>query len=169
MNRTLAGTPYSASGVHALVEIGMAGELSAKDLCEKLLLEKSTVSRLVKSLKGKGEVTDAPSDVDGRVKCLRLTDKGEETLAEITGFAERRVVAALDLLDRDVQQDLVAGVQAYAAALRASRVSGERADTGVRAPIGIKRGFTPTIIGRVVEMHASYYSRAVGFGAAFEA
>ena len=32
----------------------------------------------------------------------------------------------------------------------------------------IKQGYTPRLIGRVVELHAAYYQR-VGFGAAFEA
>lgn len=50
MNRTVAGTDLSASAVHAIIEIGKAGGLSSRDLCGKLLLEKSTVSRLVKPL-----------------------------------------------------------------------------------------------------------------------
>lgn len=33
----------------------------------------------------------------------------------------------------------------------------------------ILSGYTPGIIGRVVEMHASFYSRTVGFGVNFEA
>ena len=33
----------------------------------------------------------------------------------------------------------------------------------------LQRGYLPGCIGRIVEMHATYYARAVGFGAAFEA
>ena len=32
----------------------------------------------------------------------------------------------------------------------------------------IKEGYVPSLIGRVVEMHALYYSQLVGFGATFE-
>lgn len=34
--------------------------------------------------------------------------------------------------------------------------------------ITIKEGYVPSLIGRIVEMHALYYSELVGFGAAFE-
>ena len=47
MNRTVAGTDLSVSAVHAIIEIGRVEGLSSKHLCEKLLLEKSTVIRPV--------------------------------------------------------------------------------------------------------------------------
>lgn len=34
--------------------------------------------------------------------------------------------------------------------------------------IEIREGYTPSLIGRIVEMHALFYNRLVGFGAAFE-
>ena len=54
MNQTVAGTDLSVSAVHAIIEINQTDRLSSKDLSEKLLLEKSTVSRLVKSLIKRG-------------------------------------------------------------------------------------------------------------------
>ena len=70
MHRTMAGTALSASEIHAIVEIGAAGELSAKALTQKLILEKSTVSRLVASLVEDGELKEAPSKTDARGKRL---------------------------------------------------------------------------------------------------
>ena len=35
-------------------------------------------------------------------------------------------------------------------------------------PTTIEEGYTPSLIGRIVEMHASYYSKLVGFGVMFE-
>lgn len=35
-------------------------------------------------------------------------------------------------------------------------------------PLIFGHGYTPTLIGRVVTLHAAYYAKAVGFGAAFE-
>lgn len=167
MDRTLAGTALSPSAVHAIIEIGAGGRLSAKSLREKLLLEKSTISRLVKSLVGKGEVGEVRSDRDARSKRLSLTARGRKTASGITGFAERQVAAALDPLGDPARRDILTGLEAYAAALRASRTSGEviKSDD----PVTIAQGYSPGMIGRIVEMHASYYSRHVGFGAAFEA
>ena len=76
MSRTVAGTSLSPSGVHALIEIDSAGQLVAKDLAEKLLLEKSTVSRLVGALVADGEIEERRSASDGRSKDLILTREG---------------------------------------------------------------------------------------------
>lgn len=167
MNRTIAGTDLSASAVHAIVEIGAAGRLSAKVLSEILLLEKSTVSRLVKSLVEKGELCEVRSEEDARSKYLHLTGRGENTLAAITTFAEQQVAAAIAPLGRQSRQRVLKGLEINAAALRASRMSGPVAPQD-RA-VSIKEGYSPALIGRIVEMHATYYSRMVGFGAAFEA
>ena len=168
MNRTIAGTDLTASAVHAVVEVGAAGRLSAKHLSERLLLEKSTVSRLVRSLVEKGELGELRSDEDARRKYLHLTSKGEKTLAAITEFAESQVANAIEPLGRHSRQKVLQGLEAYAGALTASRKSGgvtARDNSG--ACIGV--GYTPALIGRIVEMHAAFYSRSAGFGAAFEA
>lgn len=167
MNRTIAGTDLPPSAVHAVVEIGTAVRLSARNLSEKLLLEKSTVSRLVKSLVDRGELREVRSEEDARVKYLHLTRQGEKTLAAITRFAERQVGTAVGPLNSDSRRDILSGLAAYSAALKASRMSGENAAAGDRTTIA--EGYAPGLVGRIVEMHASYYSRRAGFGAVFEA
>ena len=166
MNRTLAGTELSPSAVHAVVEIGASGGLSAKDLSERLLLEKSTVSRLVRSLVERGEIRARRSKADGRSKDLHLTRRGEKTLAAITAYAERQVAAALAPLEDRSRREVMAGLETYASSLKASRLSGTPAAQDRTAAIA--QGYVPGLIGRIVEMHAAYYSREAGFGAAFE-
>ncbi|MBH61008.1 MAG: MarR family transcriptional regulator [Alphaproteobacteria bacterium] len=167
MNRTLAGTDMSASAVHAMVEIGVAGRIPAKVLAEKLLLEKSTVSRLVRSLVNRGEVREVRSQDDGRSKFLSLTFQGERTLKGITGFAEQQVTAVIGPLGSESRQGVVKGLQVYVEGLRAARL-GEGdfvSDVGPK----VCEGYAPTLIGRVVEMHATFYSRWAKFGPEFEA
>lgn len=167
MSRTMAGTGLSASGVHALIEIDSAGKLLAKDLAEKLLLEKSTVSRLVGSLLADGEIEESRSASDGRSKDLILTEKGRETLGEINDFAVDQVQGALDMLDADAQARVVNGIESYASALRAKRCGGA---SGKPLPrIRIRTGYTPRLLGRLVELHAVTYGNLVSAGPAFEA
>ena len=167
MNRTLAGTDLSASAVHAIIEIGAANSLSSKDLSEKLLLEKSTVSRLVKSLIDRGNLDEFRSREDARVKHLRLSPRGEQTLAAINAFAEQQVAQAIAPLDQRSRRTILAGLQKYSAALKAGRQASEPAPPV--AHTAIKQGYTSGLIGRIVDMHAAYYSRHAGLGAAFEA
>lgn len=166
MKQGLAGTDLSPSAVHAIIEIGTKEGLSAKDLAATLLLEKSTVSRMVRSLVDRGDVREARAPGDARRKHLALTGQGHATLVSVTQFAEHQVVAALASLDDRSKRTVLTGLRDYAAALKASRTSSEIVRPG-RQPT-IKQGYRPGIIGRIVEMHASYYSKHAGFGAAFE-
>ena len=164
MHRTMAGTALSASEIHAIVEIGAAGELSAKALTQKLILEKSTVSRLVASLVEDGELKEAPSKTDARGKRLGLTAKGKRTLNTVDQFAERQVANALKGLGQRARREILSGLGGYAKALASAR-------TGIDAPIQearIEEGYAPGLIGRIVELHAVHYSAVAGFGVDFE-
>ncbi len=167
MNRTVAGTDLSISAVHAIIEIGRANGLSSKDLCEKLLLEKSTVSRLVKSLVDREEIREVRSKDDARMKYLHLTRRGKKTRRAIDDYAEAQVSSALDQLDDRSQRRVLKGLQDYSAALKATSNAHDRARPPDR--IQIKTGYVPAIIGRVVEMLQLYMNKHYGFGAAFEA
>ncbi|MCP4766691.1 MAG: MarR family transcriptional regulator [Gammaproteobacteria bacterium] len=166
MGQGVAGTDLSLSAVHAIIEIGRAHGLSSKQLCERLLLEKSTVSRLVKSLVGKGEIRELRSQDDLRMKHLHLTCKGKRSLLDIDDFAETQVSAALGGLDDRSRQGVLQGLQDYSRALKASATDNDHADSLER--VKIESGYAPTIIGRVIVMLHAYMNRHYGFGAGFE-
>ena len=166
MNKGVAGTSLSLSAVHAIIETGRAGSISAKDLCDKLLLEKSTVSRLVKTLVDKGEIAEVRSSKDLRVKYLRLTRQGNKTLNIIDQFAENQVSGALDHLNKNTRIGVLKGLTDYAAALKACTTDGEL-NNALQSAI-IDSGYTPTIIGRTVEMLHGYMNKHFNFGVKFE-
>ncbi|MGI9385006.1 MAG: MarR family winged helix-turn-helix transcriptional regulator, partial [Methyloligellaceae bacterium] len=147
MNKTVAGTDLPLSAVHTIVEIGATGRLSAKALSEKLLLEKSTISRLVKSLVDRGELREVRAEDDGRSKYLHLTNQGAATLDAIARFAERQVGSALAPLTDRSRQEVLTGLETYSAALKASRISSDPAVHRRRAVI--KEGYVPGLIGRI--------------------
>lgn len=160
LDHTLAGTDLSPSAVHAVVETGLAGRITASELTEKLGLEKSTTSRLLASLIKRGEITVSPNPDDGRSKFLTLTRQGKQTAARINVYAETQVRDALGRLSEADQHLVAGGIETYA------RVLGGAADTPA---LTIEAGYTPGIIGRMIEMHLSHYGPHAGFGAAFEA
>ncbi|MGF6572006.1 DNA-binding MarR family transcriptional regulator/GNAT superfamily N-acetyltransferase [Paraburkholderia sp. GAS333] len=165
MQTTLAGTHYSPSAVHALLEIGTNGASTAAQLVQALSLEKSSVSRMVAKLIEAGELEEAVGDNDGRVKQLFLTKKGKRTLDKIHSYGRMQVTSALENLNPSRQQAIADGLNAYAHALTARR---EGTATSTRSNIQIDTGYRPGIIGRVAEMHAAFYSRHSGFGQFFE-
>ncbi|XBS70174.1 helix-turn-helix domain-containing GNAT family N-acetyltransferase [Acerihabitans sp. KWT182] len=164
MRPTLAGSDLSPSSVHALVEIGNRGTMTAGELCDVLQLEKSSVSRMLRKFIAAGQLGESAGLRDGRSKSLVLTPNGRETLAAIEAYAQGQVAGALGKLPAEEHGKILHGLSTYAGALEAYR-------RGVAAPapfITIESGYRPGAIGRVVEMHARYYSRTVGFGSYFE-
>jgi DNA-binding MarR family transcriptional regulator/GNAT superfamily N-acetyltransferase len=165
MSSTLAGTNLPPSAVHALIEIGRHGMLTAADLSDILNLEKSSISRMTRKLIASGDLSESASDRDGRAKLLSLTQKGWSTLAAIDIFASDQVAAALRNLEPQAQAKVVEGLEAYARALEACRSA---VPPKLRPEISIETGYRPGVVGRSVEMHAHYYSRTTGFGYFFE-
>ncbi|NWA02301.1 helix-turn-helix domain-containing GNAT family N-acetyltransferase [Pseudomonas gingeri] len=165
MRATLAGTDYSASAVHALLEVEAAGAMTAARLVQVLGLEKSSVSRMMGKLIDAGELRETLSAEDARAKQLLLTEQGRQTVAHIHRHGRLQVSSALEHLNPSQQQAVAQGLAAYARALGTSRLdSGEVAPR----PITLSAGYRPGLVGRVAEMHAAFYSRHYGFGQFFE-
>ncbi len=166
MNKTVAGSDLSLSSAHAIIEIGRSHGMSSKTLCDKLLLEKSTVSRLVKSLIDRGEVLELRSENDLRMKCLHLTAQGKKTLIEIDRFAVSQVSNALDALDDCSQLGVLKGLRSYSSALKIA--SGHDIQAYSTELVNIHTGYVPAILGRIIEMLLPYMQQHFGFGVNFE-
>jgi DNA-binding MarR family transcriptional regulator/GNAT superfamily N-acetyltransferase len=166
MQPTLAGSGLPASAVHALIEIDLAGPLTAAQLATLLNLEKSSVSRMLAKLIAGGEIVEQPSPHDRRVKLLTLSERGRKSVAAIHAFGNRQVAEALQRIPPHLDASVLFGLHTYAQALTSCRSGGEVPDEG--AGVALHRGFLPGAVGRITQMHASYYARLVGFGEYFE-
>jgi DNA-binding MarR family transcriptional regulator/GNAT superfamily N-acetyltransferase len=161
----LAATPYSASAVHAILEVGARGSMTAFELAECLHLEKSSVSRMLRKLIDAGELQETAAEADGRVKKLSLTRPGKKTFSAIETYGRSQVSSALANLDPQEAHTVNAGLQAYAQALSKR---GTSESSRPKPDIQITRGYRPGAIGRITEMHARYYAQHAGFGQYFE-
>jgi DNA-binding MarR family transcriptional regulator/GNAT superfamily N-acetyltransferase len=165
MQPTLAETDLPPSAVHAIIELGNQGAMTANQLGQILLLEKSTISRMLARLIERGLIEEKPSETDGRAKILSLTPDGHALLGDINRFANLKVGKALHALNGASRQRVVGGLADYADALRMVH---DRKDAQPAA-IDIHEGFLPGAIGRVAEMHGRYYAREWGMNSFFEA
>ncbi|PLX38523.1 MAG: MarR family transcriptional regulator [Hyphomicrobiales bacterium] len=167
MKPTLADTDLPISAVHAILEVGSTPELTARDLAERLNLEKSTVSRLLRKRIEAGDIAETPSKTDSRAKTLTLTEQGQAVLAAINTFGQSQVSSALMHLGTEIRETVATGLANYADALSAGRAEAGRLASD--RSIHIEAGYRPGLIARCTELHARYYARTVGFGCAFEA
>lgn len=161
MRGSLAGTDLPASAVHALIEIEAQEGITASVLAERLRLEKSSVSRMLRKLVLTGDVAEQTSAEDGRSKSLRLTSRGHRRVADIHAFARAQVRAALEHLPPEKHRTVVEGLRLYADALTGP------ARVLLRA-VRVERGYRTGLIARVTDLHARHYAAAAGFGQAFE-
>lgn len=84
---------YSAAHVRALgltppqfdiiATLGNTPGMTAKDLCEKTLITKGTLTGVVDRLEAKKLVRRLPSPTDGRCQIVQLTARGEATFARV--------------------------------------------------------------------------------------
>lgn len=95
---TPCGQPMSVTEAHAIGELHVSGPLTQQELCARLRLEKSTVSRLVDQLGNRGIVARKPNPDDGRSVHVTLTAKGRR----LTG----RLRAARSQLFADLVADM---------------------------------------------------------------
>jgi DNA-binding MarR family transcriptional regulator len=115
-DRTPCGQPLPVSEAHAMVEIAREGRLRQVELARRLRLEKSTVSRLVTNLVGRGWVHREAVDGDGRGVLLVLTDVGVTAAARQADARRDRLTALLDRIPDDQSAAVVRALQTLAEA-----------------------------------------------------
>ena len=115
-DRTPCGQPLPVSEAHALAEIARQGQLRQIELARRLRLQKSTVSRLVANLAGRGWVRRSSAADDGRGVLLELTDAGADTAARIAEARRDRLTAVLDRIPDDQRAAVVSALHTLAEA-----------------------------------------------------
>lgn len=166
MRATLADSDLAPSAVHAVLEIGMAPGISAKDLGSMLRLDKSNTSRQLSRLETAGFVTRRTSPDDARATELYLTADGQKLRRKIDQFATRQVSNALRRMVPADQQTLVRALALYSDALAQDNVAGAPPPKPDAAQI--VDGYQPGCIGDIASLHARFYAEHWGFGAFFE-
>ena len=107
---------------HLLTELSQASSLTASTIAERLLLEKSTVSRLVAKAMQKGFVAYSVDTNDKRRRCLEITQAGLKTLAAIEPIAQAQVKEALLTLTQEEIQIVQLGMKLFAKGLGNARM-----------------------------------------------
>lgn len=164
LDKTIADTGLSGSGVHAIMEIGLFPGITAKELAARLKLEKSTVSRLLKALEKRGDIAQTRSETDGRSFGLSLTDKGMATFAKVDGHGNMQAMQALSRVPKGSEKAIARSLAAYADALARPAES----NAGPAFSFEIVEGYQTGMIGDISAMHGRTHGNIVGADPTFE-
>jgi DNA-binding MarR family transcriptional regulator len=108
-DQTACGQPVSVSEAHALMELAAEDSLRPASLAQRLRLEKSTVSRLVRQLEKRSWVIREPDLTDGRAVRLLLTDAGREAAGKLARARAEKFDALMRALPNDKRDQIVEG------------------------------------------------------------
>lgn len=120
-DRTPCGQQIPVSEAHALVELQRDGPLPQHEVAARLQLEKSTVSRLVGQLYGRGWVERVKRDGDARVTWLALTDAGQASAARLADARAARFARLLDAIPEEKRDTVLDAITTLVEALRDHR------------------------------------------------
>lgn len=98
------GKPYLESDFswpesRVLFEIFTCGQISATELCERLSMDKSYMSRILSKLEKKALITRTLIPRTKGIKQIRLTDAGNSQARQIDQKGDRQIIEKLKFLD----------------------------------------------------------------------
>lgn len=99
LNQNYLGSGFSVTETRILFEINSTDGISAKELCSLLRLDKSYMSRMIRSFEKSGIIRREVSKNDKRANCIFLTEKGKtevSRLIDITNENIFKIVAEMD-------------------------------------------------------------------------
>jgi DNA-binding MarR family transcriptional regulator/N-acetylglutamate synthase-like GNAT family acetyltransferase len=102
---------YSLTESRILYEIGTTPRVTAASLCERLMLDKGYISRLLGALTRAGLVRQMVSRVDNRERLLKLTAAGEKKVAALNEQSSAQIEGMLGKLKGNDRAEVVGALR----------------------------------------------------------
>lgn len=99
------------SEMRVLMHTGRHADLTQKELVERSQVDKAQMARMLASLERKGLLERRPSESDRRVRCLRLSNRGQQLFAQLQIEQERAAEEVLAHSPRELQKQLLSLLQ----------------------------------------------------------
>lgn len=110
LNGKFHDSGYSVAENRILFELNAKDSCSANFLAGKLRMDKSYLSRILKTFEKRGLITKQVSPEDGRSFILRLTEQGRAETARLIEGADRQVKALIASLSEGECSELCAAM-----------------------------------------------------------
>lgn len=108
---------------HLLIELDVCQNPTMGEIAERLLIEKSTASRLISKAVKKGYIECVIDEMDKRKRCLCITKKGKKVLNAFEPIAFDQTKQALLTLTPQEIKTVFQGVDLYGKGLRCARLA----------------------------------------------
>jgi len=156
----LLESQFSLTEVRVLYELAHREDVTAKDLCRDLGLDRGYVSRMLQTFEEHGWIKTAPSPEDRRCQFLSLTAKGHQVFNPLERRSSEEVAAMLARLSPHQQKKMLAAIHDIEFVLGPPQPT---------APQYILRQHRPGDMGWVVQRHGEFYWQEYCYDERFEA
>ena len=156
LDKSLSHGKFSLSEMRVLWELANGTHETAVHLEDTLGMDATYLSRILRGFREQGYTTTRPAAHDGRIREIRLTDKGRRAFELLDLFANETTQAQLEPLGDARQERIVRAMGEIQAAVEA-----EPQTVVIREPAAGDYGW-------VIERHGSVYAREYGWGERFE-
>lgn len=110
LNRNFLGFEYSVTETRILFEIYSNPQCSAKTIAAGLQIDKSYMSRIIKSFEAKGLISKLISSQDRRVSVITLTPKGEQETRKLISATNAQISELISNLNEAECQKVCAAM-----------------------------------------------------------
>jgi DNA-binding MarR family transcriptional regulator/GNAT superfamily N-acetyltransferase len=156
----LLQSQFSLTEVRVLYELAHREDVTAKDLCRDLGVDRGYVSRMLQTFEKHGWIKTAPSPEDRRCQFLSLTAKGHKVFDPLERRSSEEVAAMLARLSPHQQKKMLAAIHDIESVLVPSQPA---------ATPYILRQHRPGDMGWVVQRHGELYWQEYRYDERFEA
>jgi DNA-binding MarR family transcriptional regulator/GNAT superfamily N-acetyltransferase len=155
----LLDSPLTLTQVRVLWELAQGEGSSAVDLCSRLDLDPSYLSRILGDFTERGWVARHPSPEDARKNLLRLTPLGWKVFRPLDEASRRQLETWLEPLVEPQRERLSSAMRTIMATLEGD----------AKTPLVVIRAHRPGDLGWVIEGQAQLYANEYGWNQEFEA
>lgn len=156
----LLESQFSLTEVRVLYELAHRENVTARELCSDLGLDRGYVSRMLQSFEAQGWIRTTPSPDDRRRQFLTLTARGHKVFDPLERRSSDEVAAMLARLSPNQQKKMLAAIHDIESVLAPSQHA---------ATPYILRQYRPGDMGWVVQRHGELYWREYRYDERFEA
>jgi len=104
-------SPFSLTEGRVLYEICNTDECSAKKIREKVLIDEGYLSRILDSFSKRGFIKRTPSQMDGRLRIIVPTEKGQKEFAALNQNSNRLISQLIGKLSEEECEELLSNME----------------------------------------------------------
>ena len=107
LDQQFLDSPFSLTEGRVLYEICNTEECSAKKIREKILIDEGYLSRILDSFSKRGFIKKTPSQIDGRLRIIVPTEKGQMEFATLNQNSNHLISQLIEKLSDEERDELL--------------------------------------------------------------